>query len=83
VERCFSWEGFPRPQKWFATGEAIARSLYLQRKGVIVRMDEEAMTTFSLNGLRQKEGKVGWRTTRDGVMQCNLNSLENLSGFAV
>jgi len=48
---CDSWEEFPRAQKWFATGEAIAHLRYLQRKGFIVRKDEETMTTFTLSEL--------------------------------
>jgi glyoxylase-like metal-dependent hydrolase (beta-lactamase superfamily II) len=46
---CDSWEEFPRAQKWFATGEAIAHLRYLQRKGLIVRRDEESITMFTLN----------------------------------
>jgi len=46
---CDSWEEFPRAQKWFATGEAIAHLRYLQRTGFIVRKDEESITTFTLN----------------------------------
>ena len=44
---CDSWENFPRAQKWFATGEAIAHLRYLQKKGSIVRRDESGMTTFA------------------------------------
>jgi glyoxylase-like metal-dependent hydrolase (beta-lactamase superfamily II) len=46
---CDSWEEFPRAQKWFATGEAIAHLRYLQRKGFILRKDEGAMTRFTRN----------------------------------
>lgn len=46
---CDSWEEFPRQQKWFATGEAIAHLRYLERKGLIVRKDEGAMTRFTRN----------------------------------
>ena len=46
---CDSWENFPRAQKWFATGEAIAHLRYLQEKGSIVRKDEGTTTTFALN----------------------------------
>ena len=45
---CHSWEEFPRAQKWFATGEAIAHLRYLERRGFIVRKDEEKMTAFTL-----------------------------------
>jgi len=46
---CDSWEGFPRPQKWFATGEAIAHLRYLERKTLILRKDEDGVTVFTLN----------------------------------
>ena len=46
---CDSWEEFPRAQKWFATGEAIAHLRYLQRKGLIVRKDGDRVTSYSLN----------------------------------
>jgi len=56
---CDSWEEFPRAQKWFATGEAIAHMRYLERKGLIVRNDEEPIITFILNALSPAEAKVG------------------------
>jgi glyoxylase-like metal-dependent hydrolase (beta-lactamase superfamily II) len=65
---CDSWKQFPKAQKWFATGEAIAHLRYLQRKGLIIRNEGQGMTVFTLNGLREKEGKVARGTTRDGVM---------------
>jgi hypothetical protein len=46
---CDSWESFPRAQKWFATGEAIAHLRYLERKGLIFRKDEDGITVFTLN----------------------------------
>jgi len=46
---CNSWEEFPRAQKWFANGEAIAHLRYLERKGLIVRKDEDRVTSYSLN----------------------------------
>jgi glyoxylase-like metal-dependent hydrolase (beta-lactamase superfamily II) len=46
---CKSWEEFPRAQKWFATGEAIAHLRYLQRKGLIVGKDDERLTWFTLS----------------------------------
>ena len=55
---CDSWEEFPRAQKWFATGEAIAHLRYLQRKGFIVRKDEEGMTVFTLKEAPQPAAKV-------------------------
>lgn len=45
---CDSWEEFPRAQKWFATGEAIAHLRYLERKGVVLRKDKDTKTTFCL-----------------------------------
>jgi glyoxylase-like metal-dependent hydrolase (beta-lactamase superfamily II) len=56
---CDSWEEFPPAQKWFATGEAIAHLRYLQRKGFIVRKDEERMTAFTLNELSPPDANVG------------------------
>jgi len=56
---CDSWEEFPRAQKWFATGEAIAHVRYLERKRFIVRKDEERMTAFTLNDLPLPGAKVG------------------------
>lgn len=32
---CRSWEDFPTPQKWFATGEAIAHLHYLAQRGQV------------------------------------------------
>jgi hypothetical protein len=55
---CDSWEEFPRAQKWFATGEAIAHLRYLQRKGFIVRKDEGTMIAFTLNELSPPDVKV-------------------------
>jgi len=46
---CDSWEEFPRAQKWFATGEAIAHLRYLEKKGLITRRDEGAITRFTRN----------------------------------
>jgi len=46
---CDSWESFPRAQKWFATGEAIAHLRYLERKGLIVRNEKSGITVFALN----------------------------------
>jgi len=56
---CASWEEFPKAQKWFATGEAIAHLRYLERKGSILRKDEETTTTFALNELSPVDAKVG------------------------
>jgi glyoxylase-like metal-dependent hydrolase (beta-lactamase superfamily II) len=46
---CDSWEDFPRAQKWFATGEAIAHLRYLERKGFVVRKHDGRMIAFALN----------------------------------
>ena len=46
---CDSWQDFPRPQKWSATGEAIAHLRYLERKKLILRKDEDGITVFTLN----------------------------------
>ena len=46
---CNSWDEFPRAQKWFATGEAIAHLHYLQRKGFIIRKYDGGMAVFALN----------------------------------
>jgi len=56
---CASWEEFPKAQKWFATGEAIAHLRYLERKGAILRKDEDTTTTFVLNELSPIDAKVG------------------------
>lgn len=55
---CDSWEKFPRAQKWFATGEAIAHLRYLHRKGFVIRKDEEGMTAFSLKELSPADARV-------------------------
>ena len=43
-----SWEDFPRAQKWFATGEAIAHLRYLQEEGAIRPEDENGITRFAV-----------------------------------
>jgi glyoxylase-like metal-dependent hydrolase (beta-lactamase superfamily II) len=45
---CDSWDDFPRAQKWFATGEAIAHLRYLQRKESILQKNENALIVFTL-----------------------------------
>ena len=42
------WADFPVPQQWFATGEALAHLLYLERKGKIVRTWSDGKATFSI-----------------------------------
>ncbi len=49
---CNSWEDFPKAQKWFATGEAIAHLRYLEGKRSIIRKDKGGVTVFALNEIR-------------------------------
>ncbi|MBN1848046.1 MAG: MBL fold metallo-hydrolase [Deltaproteobacteria bacterium] len=42
-----SWEDFPRAQKWFACGEALAHLRYLEEEGAIHRKDD-AITRFAI-----------------------------------
>jgi glyoxylase-like metal-dependent hydrolase (beta-lactamase superfamily II) len=42
------WAGFPVPQQWFATGEALAHLLYLERKGEIARTRGDGTVSFSI-----------------------------------
>lgn len=56
---CDSWDDFPKAQKWFATGEAIAHLRYLQRKGFIVAKDKDGMTTFTLNEASTPDAEFG------------------------
>ena len=46
---CATWEGFPAPQKWFATGEAIAHLKYLEERQEVVRAKRDGIVVFSLN----------------------------------
>ena len=46
--KCDSWEQFPTPQKWFATGEAIAHLRYLEETQLITRNENKIQTTYSL-----------------------------------
>ena len=34
---CARWEDFPVHQKWFATGEALAHLLHLERTGQVTK----------------------------------------------
>jgi len=43
-----SWDLFPIPQKWFATGETIAHLKYLEEKGEVQREVKEQEIVFSL-----------------------------------
>jgi len=44
-----SWDLFPVPQKWFATGEAIAHLKYLEEKRMIRKEMPEQRIIYSLN----------------------------------
>jgi glyoxylase-like metal-dependent hydrolase (beta-lactamase superfamily II) len=44
---CARWEGFPVPQKWFATGEALAHLLHLERAGQVTRSWRDGTAYFS------------------------------------
>ncbi len=41
------WADFPVPQQWFATGEALAHLLYLERHGTILRTWSNGTASFS------------------------------------
>lgn len=43
-----SWDDFPRAQKWFATGEALAHLRYLEEAGAIFRDDKNSVVRFAL-----------------------------------
>ena len=43
-----SWDLFPVPQKWFATGEAISHLKYLEEKGILRREIQRKKIVFSL-----------------------------------
>ena len=45
---CPTWEDFPIPQKWFATGEALSHLLHLERTGRIQGKRREGKAFFSL-----------------------------------
>lgn len=44
---CARWEDFPVPQKWFASGEALAHLLHLERTGKIKKSWREEIAYFS------------------------------------
>ncbi|HBV99132.1 MAG: beta-lactamase [Peptococcaceae bacterium BICA1-7] len=44
---CPTWEQFPTPQKWFATGEAIAHLRYLEGEGRVKREIKNNINVFS------------------------------------
>lgn len=45
---CPTWEDFPIPQKWFATGEAMAHLRYLQEEGKVYRENGNRVILYSL-----------------------------------
>jgi hypothetical protein len=44
-----SWDLFPVPQKWFATGEAISHLKYLEEKGIIQKEIRKQTRIYSLS----------------------------------
>jgi glyoxylase-like metal-dependent hydrolase (beta-lactamase superfamily II) len=44
-----SWDLFPVPQKWFATGEAISHLRYLEEEGIVWRGMKDQRRDYSLN----------------------------------
>jgi glyoxylase-like metal-dependent hydrolase (beta-lactamase superfamily II) len=46
--RCNSFDEFPVPQKWFATGEALAHIRYLEEAGRIRRTVNEPVAAFTV-----------------------------------
>ncbi len=45
---CESWDLFPVPQQWFATGETLAHLKYLEENGKVSREIQEQQVIFSL-----------------------------------
>ncbi|MDR3563349.1 MAG: MBL fold metallo-hydrolase [Negativicutes bacterium] len=43
---CRSWEEFPAPQKWFATGETLAHLRYLENQGAVRRSEQNGQTLY-------------------------------------
>ncbi|KJS15518.1 MAG: beta-lactamase [Peptococcaceae bacterium BRH_c4b] len=54
---CSSWEQFPIPQKWFATGEAIAHLRYLEEDGKIKRETKDGINIFYIDHFEQEKHK--------------------------
>jgi hypothetical protein len=48
-----SWDDFPIMQKWFATGEAVAHLIYLERLGLVQREIRDGLIYFSSKGKRK------------------------------
>lgn len=51
---CSSWEEFPVPQKWFATGEAVAHLEYLAGLGEVNRIRDHGIIRYAVSA-RQEE----------------------------
>ena len=47
---CRNWEEFPKPQKWFATGEAISHLQYLYSTGRAERKEENGIYVYKRTG---------------------------------
>jgi glyoxylase-like metal-dependent hydrolase (beta-lactamase superfamily II) len=45
-----SWKDFPVMQKWFATAEAIAHLIYLEKKGLVQREIRNGLIFFFADG---------------------------------
>jgi len=45
---CKQWENFPLPQKWFASGEALAHLQYLQQREMVKREIRDGKALFSV-----------------------------------
>ncbi len=43
-----SWDAFPVPQKWFATGEALSHLRYLENKNIICRVQAEPVVLYAI-----------------------------------
>ncbi|WP_366921575.1 MBL fold metallo-hydrolase [Metallumcola ferriviriculae] len=46
--KCESWDEFPIPQKWFATGEAAAHLKYLEGQGQVRQESKNGLNVYSL-----------------------------------
>ena len=45
--RASSWDDFPRAQKWFATGEALAHLRFLEAEGTVFRSSNNNVAVFA------------------------------------
>ncbi len=52
--RCKSWEDFPEPQKWFATGEAVAHLQYLTGRGLAESREIDNVVMYRKKGCTVK-----------------------------